>query len=282
MVTRTYTTRSTEVTQKGLPHDQYGVVDHAAYRSLHRAVSTGVPQHFQNILLGGNIKLVNPQAGLAFDLLGADSHALSIPPSPAVRSAERAAEMVELYWMALCRDIPFCDYATLATNPNSLIAKAIDDLNSLPDFKGPKDKGSHLVTAQTLFRGDTPGELDGPYISQFFTQSAGFGDLSATLDSKGEGQLYYAYQPGLNYMIDEDHWLAVQNGQTSNPPPANNQFGPNIYVTDGSGDVKDLCGNMISAEEIGFPSTCTTGEWVPLLFTWTSCTKRISWLPSTS
>jgi hypothetical protein len=137
---------------KGLKHDDYGVVDPGSYRALHRAVTTGVPQYFQNIPLGGNVKLVNPQAGLAFDLEGADSHALTIPPAPAVGSAERAAEMVELYWMALCRDIPFSQYAADAANPASLIARAIADLNKLgAAFKGPKDS-TGKVSAQTLFR----------------------------------------------------------------------------------------------------------------------------------
>jgi hypothetical protein len=124
---------------KGLPHDNLGVVEPTAYRSFMKAVASGLPQDFQGITLGGTVKLVNPQGGLAFDLEGADSHALSIPPSPTVGSAERAAEMVELYWMAICRDVPFSDYAT---NPDTLAA--IADLNTLSAFKGPPAK-AYLV-----------------------------------------------------------------------------------------------------------------------------------------
>ena len=32
---------------------------------------------------------------------------LVIPPAPGVASSERAGEAVELYWMALGRDVPF-------------------------------------------------------------------------------------------------------------------------------------------------------------------------------
>ena len=216
---------------KGLPHNKFGVVHPGAYRALHRAVTTGVPQNFENIPLGGSVKLVNPQGGLAFDLEGADSHALSIPPSPTVAGAERAAEMVELYWMALCRDIPFVNYAAEAANPTSPIAQAIADLNSLgPAFKGPFDKNTDLVTPQTLFRGDTPGELVGPYISQFFLQSAGFGDLASPYDPQSyQGQLYYGYVDGTDYMTDWDQWLKVQDGNAGMSPTPNMPFGPNTY-----------------------------------------------------
>jgi hypothetical protein len=147
---------------KGLPHDQFGEVTQPAYDSLLTAVGSGAPADFEAIELGGDVKLVNPQAGLAFDLLGADSHALSIPPSPAVASAERAAEMVELYWMALCRDVPFSMYGK-----EPLTNAAIADLNNLPAFTGPKIAGK--VTEQTLFRGDTPGELKGPVCVTVFS-----------------------------------------------------------------------------------------------------------------
>jgi hypothetical protein len=92
---------------QGLPHDSIGEVDRAAYRALLTAVKTGDPDEFAEIPLGGNVKLAGPQGGLAFDLEGTDSGQLTIPPSPALASAERAGEMVEDYWMALARDIPF-------------------------------------------------------------------------------------------------------------------------------------------------------------------------------
>ena len=235
---------------KGLLHDQYGVVDRGAYHALYRATKSGIPLLFQNIPLGGSIKLVNPQAGLAFDLEGADSHSLTIPPAPAVVSAERAAEMVELYWMAICRDIPFSSYHAEAAVPSSKIARAIADLNKLgPAFKGPRDEAGN-VTAQTLFRGATPGETKGPYISQFFLQSAGFGDLSSVYDPQSvQGQLYYGYVDGKDYMMDWNSWMAVQNGQSPfHPPPANLQFGPDEYKTiPGSKPSVDACGDPVSA-----------------------------------
>lgn len=215
---------------KGLPHDQFGEVTQAAYQSLLKAVTSGQPADFQAIILGGSdlchsVKLVNPQSGLAFDLVGGDSHALSIPPAPAVASDVRAAEMVELYWMALCRDVPFSMYGK-----EPLTQAAITDLNNLPAFTGPKDPITNVVSAQTLFRGATAGELTGPYISQFFLQSAGFGDLAVNDPMGNAVQQYIAYKPGLDYMVTVPEWLAVQNGALTQPMSPNSPFGPNVTV----------------------------------------------------
>ncbi|MGH4011123.1 MAG: hypothetical protein ACRDTH_23685 [Pseudonocardiaceae bacterium] len=49
-------------------------------------------------------------AGLTFDLEGPDSQAVTMPPAPSLDSQELIAEMGEIYWMALCRDVPFADW----------------------------------------------------------------------------------------------------------------------------------------------------------------------------
>lgn len=69
---------------KGLVHSPIGEVETASYNSLLRAVNTGDPRMFDQIIMGGTSLLVDPQAGLAFDLEGADSHALAIGTPPSV------------------------------------------------------------------------------------------------------------------------------------------------------------------------------------------------------
>src|SRR5262249_1197453 len=150
---------------KGLPHPGgLGHVDPAAYRAMVRALTSGNPADFEAIPMGAPVgnrrRFVSPQAGLAFDLEGPDAQALAIPPAPRIDSAEIAAEMAELYWMALVRDVAFTDYPVDAT-----VAQAVASMNTFSDFRGPKLAGN--VTADTLFRGITPGDLTGPYISQF-------------------------------------------------------------------------------------------------------------------
>ena len=56
---------------KGLPHNPIGEVDRNAYQLFREAVQVGTAEAFENVPLGGTAKLVNPLAGLAFDLEGA-------------------------------------------------------------------------------------------------------------------------------------------------------------------------------------------------------------------
>src|SRR5260370_20465937 len=186
---------------KGLPHNAIGEVDQTAYQSLLKAVSTGNPQDFDRIVMGGSVKLVDPQSGLAFDMEGLDSHQFRIDTPPALASAERAGEAVEVYWMALLRDVNFADYAT---SPLALAASAA--LSPLSAFRGPKQ--GNQVTAQTLFRGFTPGDVTGPYVSQFLLKPLEYGAIHID-------QRINTYLPlsagGTDYMTDPASWLAVQN-----------------------------------------------------------------------
>lgn len=150
---------------KAFPHSRTGEVDGNSYRALVHAVDGGDPQLFELIPLGtpAGLDLTNPQAGLAFDLEGPDAQAVTVPPAPRLDSRENAAEMAELYWMALMRDVRFANYGTA-----SIAGDAVAHLNSFgQDFRGPKEGTPPAVTRQTLFRGFTPGDLRGPYISQF-------------------------------------------------------------------------------------------------------------------
>jgi hypothetical protein len=187
---------------KGLPHDAIGEVVPGAYDKLLAALASGDPRDFAKIPLGGTVKIANPQGGLAFSLQGTDGAQLSIPPAPALASAERAGEMVEDYWMALAREVPFSRYGN-----EPLTSAAIDELNRLSDFKGPTAHGQ--VVPGTLFRGSAPGDLVGPYISQFLLQPVRFGGVP---NVSSVGQKYNTY-PAKDYLTTFASWLAVQNGQ---------------------------------------------------------------------
>jgi hypothetical protein len=192
---------------KGLPHNKYGEVELLAYGSLLRALTTGEPDHFERIPLGvpGGTPLVNPQAGLSFDPQGPDAAALTLPPAPRFDSARQAAEAVELYWMALCRDVPFS-----AFDKNRLVAEAAAELGRLPSYAGPIDNG--VVTPGVLFRGDTAGDLRGPYLSQFLLQDIPYGTLR--IDQRND-----TVKTELDYLTDERDWLKVQNGERRMLPP---------------------------------------------------------------
>ncbi len=65
---------------KGLVHNYLGEVDPKAYNTFLTALKSGKSADFEAIPLGGSRKLINPQAGLAFDLEGPDSHSVTIRP----------------------------------------------------------------------------------------------------------------------------------------------------------------------------------------------------------
>src|SRR6185437_4912706 len=152
-------------------HNSFGEVDLTAYGAMINALSSGDPRDFDNMILGSTspwAKQTNPQSGLAFDLQGSDSHALNEPTPPALASAEEAGEAIELYWMALLRDVNYNDYAT-----NPLAAAAAAELSAASVFTGPKQGGQ--VTPQTLFRDTASGCTVGPYLSQFNILNTPFG-----------------------------------------------------------------------------------------------------------
>jgi hypothetical protein len=204
---------------KGLPHNSFGEVDPAAYESLLKAINSSDPDDFDAIVLGGTNKLTSPQGGLAFDLEGADSHALACPAPPAIASVEEAGEGVELYWMALLRDLDFQDYAG-----NADVAAACADLNRFgADFKGLKANGK--VTPQTLFRDPIAGTRTGPYISQFMWLNTPFG--VEYIERRMRTLL-----PDTNHLTSYDNWLAVQNGNF--PESSASDFDPvRRYIRNG-------------------------------------------------
>jgi hypothetical protein len=152
-------------------------------------------------------------------LEGIDSHQAGVlddcrvhpfPAPPSFRSKEEIAEMAELYWMSLLRDIPFSVYETLEPEPadptpaQRLILDAAADLARFEDYMGRREP-------RNLFRGPTGGDLVGPYVSQFLLYDANLGatfiparirTLKGVTNDEG----------GLEFMTNWEDWLSVQDG----------------------------------------------------------------------
>ncbi|CAN5210888.1 vanadium-dependent haloperoxidase [soil metagenome] len=188
---------------KGLPHNSNGEVSLTAYNALLRSLR-GTPSDFEQIPMGGDRRLTNPLSGMAYDMEGSDSQSLYVPPAPAFAGREIAAEIAENYWMALLRDVPYQSYAE-----NPIAQTAAADLNTFgDDFKGAKNSNGE-VTPDNLFRGLTPGDKAGPFISQFFYQNLFFG---ANEVSQRIRTVRGISDGGRDYMTDFNSWLSVQNG----------------------------------------------------------------------
>ncbi|MEM7224949.1 MAG: vanadium-dependent haloperoxidase [Pseudomonadota bacterium] len=185
---------------KTLPQNDLGEVDPAAYDDFLTALDTGRPSDFDAIPLSPQAvrTLANPQGAYAFEMTGLDGQATRMPPAPTFAGATQAAEMGEVYWQALTRDVPFVDYGISAS-----IADAVADLNNFSHTVGPKDNG--LVTPSTIFRGETPGDLVGPYISQLLWLDVPYGPTNIV-------QRYDPPVAGDDFMTDYTEWLAIQRG----------------------------------------------------------------------
>ena len=104
-------------------------------------------------LAAGSRKLANPLAAFLTELQGGDAYGFTMDPPPAVGSAAAAADMIEVYEMALHRDP---DFATLNFGtPNADITRAVANTGQ---------------SQASLFRGVAPGCNTGPYVSQFLMQ----------------------------------------------------------------------------------------------------------------
>ena len=166
-------------------------------------LSRADPQGFETLPRDprAEVGLNDPQATYAFDLAGLDSAATRLDPPPAFASALMATETSELYWLSLTRDVPFREYET-----EPLVAAAVADMNAFTErlISGTGEK----LTPATVFRGETPGDLIGPYLSQFLWLDIPFG-------MKTVEQRYTVPKRRQGFLTDYAAWLARQRGVRS-------------------------------------------------------------------
>ena len=170
---------------KGLPQKAPAVVDPAAYKALLTAMKSENSSDFDRIPRAGGRKHSDPQSSFAFHLEGGDPHTFDIPAAPSIISSDCVPDSDELYWQALCRDVPFAEY-----NKSSIVAEAAANLGKTP---------------ATAFRGPTKGDLEGPYISQFLLKPIPYG-------SGYIQQRYNSPIAGEDYMTTLDEWSQIQAG----------------------------------------------------------------------
>ena len=232
---------------KCILQDRPGVVNAAAFKIFREALGSSdgsIPGtgNFEKLPAAGGRPLNGPLASFAYTLAGTDSQqfghydaagALIVPPPPKLGSEEYAAELVELYWASLLRDVPFTAYAT---NPTAIAAAA--ELTALKAYQGPRDSAGN-VTPDILFRGGavfkdkqgTPspwfaGETVGPYMSQLAI-------TPTMLGAQRIDQLINTAAPGTDFMKDLATFALVQNGS-----PTGQVFtltGQYKYLHDGRG-----------------------------------------------
>jgi hypothetical protein len=171
---------------------------------------------------------VNPVCGLSYDSEGLDCFNRNIPSAPRIDSLENptasnaSAEMAELYWMALLRDLDFIDY-----EDEDIAQDAVDDLkNNFGSYNfitGWTKDASIPLTVKTLFRGTNVGDNVGPYISQFMLRGNKDEPIGRQEDdgyvkygTTSIDQRHVVAKRGLDFMTDNNSWLEVQDGSDTN------------------------------------------------------------------
>jgi hypothetical protein len=217
---------------KGLLHDECGIVQYEEdYRCFVEAINSpdrtlfekrvetaatrNVDYHcYEKGTCHGTEAVVwrgweSPRAGHAYDTEGPDAGTCGMSPAPRVGSSELAAEMAEVYGLAILRDVPFtticegggdklCASSDEPGTAELTAGEIVELLNSMPFYSGnsPVSSTPHnvdesglnrfernrrfartqssdgVLTPETAFRGSTKGALTGPYISQFMLVGA--------------------------------------------------------------------------------------------------------------
>lgn len=230
---------------KGMPHNRGNglLTNPCDYDLFVHAFNTGRPDDIMAVPLGPNEEdggkfhsgmaqsakttvraWESMAAGLEFDLQGPDAQAVTMPPAPSITSAEHSFEMSEIYWMALLRDVAFNEF-----EGNELVCDAVRSLNSHPWINNPhhchelseaeQGRLRAELTECNIFRGQLPGDHEGPYLSQFLVvgtpahgNAGGIETGMIQYGSMRMDQRVRVAQPGLDYMTTYQAWLDVQNG----------------------------------------------------------------------
>ncbi len=146
-----------------------------------------------------------------------------MPPAPTLDSQELVTEMIEIYSMALLRDVPFAEFET-----SPKVQTAIERLNNSPWIKSPnslnlspaeKKRLRKPFTPQTVFRGINKGDDVGSYLSQFLlVGNRGLGNIHNFEDGFIEygsirvNQRVRFAQPYKDYLTTWEAWIDAQNG----------------------------------------------------------------------
>jgi hypothetical protein len=190
----------------------------AQFEQLVRAMNSGKQEDFNAIVRAPSAqsKFICPQAAFDLSLEGRDSSLFTMPPFPELRSAQAAAQMIEVYLKAICRDVHFSDYGTGensdkdTVNGGSITKNAATIIHSLGDaYRGSRTQQGD-VDHTVLFRGVEQGCCVGPYISQFLLLPT-----YVSLDVNNPQEPRYPIGSQREFGITFDDFVTLQNGSVA-------------------------------------------------------------------
>lgn len=196
---------------KTLKRDTAGAVAPEVMAAFEAATASGRIADWERLPVDNEIRLVNPLAAYGWEKDPLAAAVIQLPAFPALDSERLAEEALELYWMALLRDVPLWDYER-----NALVRDAIAELG--------KTRLNAKVTPQTLFRLGTPGEDEGYWISQLLWMPIPYG-------AHNLWQQYRTAFKGTDFMTRWDEYVKVASGEW--PPGILNHFADLFYLRSG-------------------------------------------------
>jgi hypothetical protein len=211
---------------KTLPINDYGEVDSAAYQRFRDALvgpAMAAPEQVDGVPTGApdGFQFVSPLSGRANERLLPHPASVAMDPAPRVQRDSIAAEMVELYWMAILRDLSFADFAA-----DPRVAEAISDVRTAFQAAVDSDPNRDLgklqlgtdlpqtaqntldISLRTLFRCGLPGEDKGPIVSQFFLRNFRYG--AQCIDQRVQPYKSANGQLNLDYLTRYEDWIDAQ------------------------------------------------------------------------
>jgi membrane-associated phospholipid phosphatase len=199
---------SRAVFSKGFSHPDDKGPSGSAYSTF---VSGLQNRNFQNISSVNNTfkRIVDSYCVCDYELMGKFKSCFTIQPSPNALSEHAAAELVEVYNMAVARDVKISEW-----NTSPIITEVLASLNLVKqNLDGPLENGN--ITVNTLFRGSSQGDLIGPYVSQFLFYPITIGAF--TIDQK-----YVSPAPNVDYLTTVSSFLNAWNGAIISPTETGN------------------------------------------------------------
>jgi hypothetical protein len=179
-----------------------------------------------DLVCNNNRRLVDPYCLFDNEIYAPYKSSYIVPLTYSPTSPEAGAELVELYCMSLMRDVALYLLDDKYPYPNPTAQNYIENIISYmnqPNIKNylnaPLDGGN--ITRKVLFRGNSPGDLIGPYMSQFNYYALGYGQLIIS-------QKYQTYNiNGLSIYDNNYFWTGVGVGV-----PGWNGYPNHVYAND--------------------------------------------------
>jgi hypothetical protein len=195
---------------KTLDHDpSTGLIKNPSDFSKFQKIAKKGSDFDQTSQTPGAAKLINPQAGWSHEHLGPDPAEMKMHPPPAATSDATAAEMTELFWMALLRDKFFEDFTDTDVDLEAatkdladVFGKAKGEFLPLKDL--PAKGNNPDFRTQTIFRSGLPDEEYGPLVSQFFLHDIAYGTQIIL-------QKQFPYLAGADYLKSWKDWQKAQS-----------------------------------------------------------------------